>query len=61
MCIIENGEDVDDRLRDETWNCGAADVMDSDNSVAENRIHYRGFPLESFNPGWIIVCDFNYA
>jgi len=59
--VIENDEDVDNCFRVETGNCGAADVMHLNNSLTENRIQYRGFFLESCNPNWIIVDDFNYA
>jgi hypothetical protein len=59
--VIENDEDVDDGFRGETANCGAADVMNCNNSLTKDRIQYRSFFLESGNPGWIIVDDFDFA
>jgi len=47
VCVIENDEDVDNWFRVETGNCGTADVMNFNNSLTEDRLHYRGFFLDS--------------
>jgi hypothetical protein len=59
--MIENDKDVDDGFRVKTGNCGAADVLQIDNSSTKDRFQYRGFLLKSRNPGWIILDHFNYA
>src|SRR6266508_991728 len=49
--------DIDDRLRREPWDCGAADVLDVRRPLADRRLQPRALFFELRGPRGVIVSE----